>query len=179
MKAEEEWKVEEARETERQAEEQRKCEEKEAKAMRAFTQRELEVLRKQLEEAKKKKELKRSRPELETEVEAEKEKEEEKTGELAMMDRDKVWRTKARRICGECRKEGQKCFWPEVLLRAKACHSCSALKAKCVMAGQDSSEAGPLKKRKVTVDKEKGKAKEVKETKSEPEFRFQELVEEL
>ena len=40
-------------------------------------------------------------------------------------------------------------------------------------------EAGPSKKRKVVVDKGKGKAKEVKETKSELEFGFRELVEEL
>ena len=56
---------------------------------------------------------------------------------------------------------------------------CSALKVKCVVAGGESSEAGPLKKRKVAMDKGKGKAKVVKEMKSEPEFRFQELVEEL
>ena len=40
-------------------------------------------------------------------------------------------------------------------------------------------EAGPSKKRKVAADKGKGKAKEVKVTKSEPEFGFRELVEEL
>ena len=37
----------------------------------------------------------------------------------------------------------------------------------------------PLKWVHVSSDKGKGKAKEVKEVKSEPEFRFQELVEEL
>ena len=126
-----------------------------------------------------KKELKRSRPESEMEVEAELEKEEEKTGKSAMMDRDMVWRMKARRICRECRKGGRKCFWPEALSRAKACHQCSSLKAKCVVVGQESSEAGPSKKRKVAVDKGKGKAKEVKEMKSKLEFRFRELVEEL
>ena len=47
------------------------------------------------------------------------------------------------------------------------------------MAGEESLEAGPSKKRKVVVDKGKGKAKEVKEMKSEPEFGFRELVEEL
>ena len=36
-----------------------------------------------------------------------------------------------------------------------------------------------MKKRKVAVDKGKGKAKELKETKPEPEFGFRELVEEL
>ena len=66
----------------------------------------------------------------------------------------------------------------EATSRTKACHLCSALKVKCVMPGEE-SEAGPLKKRKVAVDKGKGKAKEVKETKSEPEFGFRELVEEL
>ena len=106
MRAEEKWKAEEVRETERQAEEQRK-----AKVTRAFAQKEAELLRKQLEEAKKKKELKRSRLESEMEVEAELEKEEEKTGESAMMDRDMVWRTKARKICGEFWKGGRKCFW--------------------------------------------------------------------
>ena len=45
---------------------------------------------------------------------------------------------------------------------------CSALKVKCIVAGEESSEAA-----------DKGKAKEVKETKSEPEFGFRELVEEL
>ena len=71
------------------------------------------------------------------------------------------------------------CLWPEVSSRTKACHSCSALKVKCVVAGEESSEARPSKKEKVAVDKGKGKAKEVKETKSELKFRFQELVEEL
>ena len=47
------------------------------------------------------------------------------------------------------------------------------------MAGEESSEVGPLKKRKVAMDKGKGKAKELKETKSELEFGFWELVEEL
>ena len=95
------------------------------------------------------------------------------------MDRDIMWRTKAGIICGECQKGGRKCFWPEASWQAKACHLCSALKAKCVVAGQESSEARPSKKRKVAVDKGKGKAKEVKEIKSEPEFGFRELVEEL
>ena len=71
------------------------------------------------------------------------------------------------------------CLWPEVSSRTKACHSCSALKVKCVVVGEESSEAGPSKKGKVAVDKGKGKAKKVKETKSEPEFGFRELVEEL
>ena len=180
MRAEEEQKAEEVREIERWVEEWRKWEEEEAKATKVFAQREAELLRKQLEEVKKKKaDLKRSRPKLEMEVESEKEKEEEKSGESAMMDRDMVWRMKAGRICEECRKGGRKCFWPESSLQAKACHQCSAQKAKYVVAGQGSSEAGPLKKRKVAVDKGKGKAKEVKEAKSEPEFRFQEVVEEL
>ena len=158
-------------------EEQRKREEEEAKATKAFTQREAELLRKQLEEVKKKAELKRSR--LESETEAKLEKEEEKSRESVMMDRDMVWRTKAGKICRECQRGGQKCFWPELSLRAKACHQCSAQKAKCVVAGQGPLEAGPSKKRKIATDKGKGKAKEVKETKSELEFRFQELVEEL
>ena len=96
-----------------------------------------------------------------------------------MMDRKIVRRTKAGRICNECRKGDRKCLWPEASSRTKACHSCSALKVRCVVAGEESSEAGPSKKRKVATDKGKGKAKEVKKTKSEPEFRFQELVEEL
>ena len=132
------------------------------------------------DEAKKKKELKRSRPESETEVEAELEKEgEERTGESAILDGQIMWRMKAGRICGECRKREQKCLWPEASSQTKACHSCSALKVKCLVLGEESSEAGPSKKRKVAVDKGKGKAKEVKEKKSEPEFGFRELVEEL
>ena len=170
MKAEEERKAEEKREAERRAEEQRKQEEEEARVTKAFAQKEAE---------KRKKELKRSRLESETEVEAELEKEEERTGESAMMDRKIVRRTKAGKICEECWKGDRKCLWLEALSRTKACHSCSALKVKCVMAGQESSEAGPSKKRKVAVDKGKGKAEEVKETKSKPEFRFRELVEEL
>ena len=178
-RVEEERKAEEKREAEKRAEERRKREEEEARATKAFAQKEAKLLKKQLDEAKKKKELKRSRPESETEVEAELEKEgEERTGESAMMDGNIVWRTKAGRICGECRKREKKCLWPEVSSRTKACHSCSALKVKCVVPGEE-SEAGPSKKRKVAVDKGKGKAKEVKETKSEPEFGFQELVEEL
>ena len=78
----------------------------------------------------------------------------------------------------EYRKREKKCLWPEATLRTKACHSCSALKVKCVVPGEE-SEAGPSKKRKVAVDKGKGKAKEVKVMKSEPEFGFRELVEEL
>ena len=152
MRAEEEWKAEEKREAERQAEERRKREEEEARATKAFAQREAEVLRKQLEE--------------------------ERTGESAMLDRQIVWRTKAGWICGECPKGERKCLWLEASSWTKACHSCSALKVKCVVAGEE-SEAGPLKKRKMAVDKGKGKAKEVKETKSEPEFGFRELVEEL
>ena len=179
MRVEEEQKVEEVREIKRWAEERRKREEEEAKATKAFAQKEVELLRKQVEEVKERKELKRNRLELETEVEAELEKEEEKTGESAMMDRDMVWRMKARKVCRECWKGGQKCFWPEASSRAKAYHQCSFLKAKCIVVGQESLEAGPSKKRKVAVDKGKGKAKEVKETKSEPEFGFQQLVEEL
>ena len=103
--AEEERKVEEAREAEKQAEERRKREEEEARATKVFAQKEVEVLRRQLDEAKRKKELKRSRPESETEVEAELEKEgEEQNGESAMMDGNIVWRTKARRICGSARR---------------------------------------------------------------------------
>ena len=60
-----------------------------------FAQKEAEVLRRQLDEAKRKKELKRTRPESKTKVELEKEEEEEWTGEFAMMDRQIVWRTKA------------------------------------------------------------------------------------
>ena len=52
------------------------------------------------------------------------------------------------------------------------------MKVKCVVPGEE-SEARPSKKRKVAADKGKGKAKEVKETKSKPEFGFRELVEEL
>ena len=173
--AEEEWKAEEKREAEKRAEERRMWEEEEARATKAFAQKEAEVLRRQLDEAKRKKELKRSRPESETEVEAQLEKEgEEWTGESTMMDGQIVWR-----ICGECRKWERKCLWPEASSRTKACHSCSALKVKCLVPGEESSEAGPSKKRKVAVDKGKGKAKMVKETKSEPEFGFRELVEEL
>ena len=161
-------------------EEQKKQEEKEVKATKVFAEKEVELLRKQLEEAKKKAELKRSRPESETEAESEKEKEEERgSRESAMMDRDMVWRTKAGRICRECQKGGRKCFWPELSSWAKACHQCSAQKAKCVMAGQGPLEAGPSKRWKVAMDKGKGKAKEVKETKSELEFGFWEVVEEL
>ena len=147
--------------------------------MKAFAEKQAEVLKKHLDEAKRKKELKRSRPELETEVEKELEKEEEEqTGGSTMFDGQIMWRTKARRICGECRKRDKKCLWLEATSRTKACYSCSALKVKCVVPGEE-SEAGPSKKRKVAADKGKGKAKEVKETKSEPEFGFQELVEEL
>ena len=170
--------MEEKREAEKRAEERKKREEEKAK--KAFTQKEAEVLRRQLDEAKRKKELKRSRPELETEVEAESEKEgEDRTGESAMLDGQIVWRTKARRICGECQKRERKCLWPEASSCTKACHSCSTLKVKCLVPGEESSEARPSKKRKVAVDKGKGKAKEVKEMKSEPEFGFWELVEEL
>ena len=179
MKAEEERRAEEKREAEKRAEERRKWEEEEARATKAFAQKEAELLKKQLDEAKKKKELKRSRPESETEVETELEKEgEERTGESAMTDGNTIWRTKAGRICWECRKREKKCLWPEASSRTKACHSCSALKVKCVVPGEE-SEAGPSKKRKVAADKGKGKAKEVKETKSEPEFGFRELIEEL
>ena len=167
------------RKAERRAEERRKREEEEARATKVFTQKEAELLKKQLEEVKRKKELKRSRPESETEVEVELEKEEEQTGESAMMDRKIVWRTKAGRICEECRKGERKCLWPEASSRTKACHSYSALKVKCVVAGEELSEAGPSKKRKVAADKGKGNAKEVKEMKSKPEFGFWELVEEL
>ena len=76
------------KEIERWVEEQRKREEEEAKAMKVFTQREAELLRKQLEEVKKKAELKRSRPELETEAKLEKK--EEKSRVSVMMDRDMV-----------------------------------------------------------------------------------------
>ena len=178
-RAEEEWKAEEAREAKKRVEERRKREEEEVRATKAFAQKEAEVLRRQLDEAKRKKELKRSRPELETEVEVELEKEgEERTGESAMMDGNIMWRTKAGWICGECQKREWKCLWPEATSCTKACHSCSALKVKCVVPGEE-SEAGPSKKRKVAADKGKGKAKEVKETKSKPEFGFRELVEEL
>jgi hypothetical protein len=78
----------------------------------------------------------------------------------------------------ECQKREKKCLWPEVSPRTKACHSCGTLKVECLVPGEE-SEAGPSKKRKVAVDKGKGKAKEVKVTKSEPEFGFRELVEEL
>ena len=95
-------------------------------------------MRRQLDEAKRKKELKRSRLESETEVEAELEKEgEERTGESAMLDGNIVWRTKAGRICGECWKREKKCLWPEATPRTKACHSCSALKVKCVVPGEE------------------------------------------
>ena len=178
-KAEIERKAEEKREIEKRAEEQRKREEEEARATRAFADKQADVLQRHLDEAKRKKELKRSRPESEMEVEAELEKEvEERTGGSAMLDGNIIWRTKAGRICGECRKRERKCLWPEATSRTKACHSCSALKVKCVVPGEE-SEAGPSKKRKVAADKGKGKAKEVKETKSEPEFGFRELVEEL
>ena len=146
--------------------------------MKEFAQKGAEALRRQLDEAKRKKELKRTRAELETEVEAELEKEEERTGESAMLDRKIMWRTKVGRICRECRKGERKCLWPEASSWTKACHSCSTLKVKCIVAGEE-SEAGPSKKRKVAVDNGKGKTKEVKETKSEPEFGFWELVEEL
>ena len=140
--------MEEKREAEKWAEEQRKREEEEARATKVFAQKEAEVLRKQLDEAKRKKELKRSRPESEMEVEAELEKEgEEWTGESAMLDGHIVWRTKARRICGECQKREKKCLWPEASSRTKACHSCSTLKVNCVVPGEESSEAGPSKKR--------------------------------
>ena len=195
MKAEEEWRMEEKREAERQAEEERKAEEKreaekraeerrkreeeEVRATKVFADKQADVLKRHLDEAKRKKELKRSRPESETEVEAELEKEgEEQTGESAMTDGNTIWRTKAGRICWECRKMEKKCLWPEATSCTKACHLCSALKVKCVVLGEE-SEAGPLKKRKVAMDEGKGKAKEVKETKSEPEFGFWELVEEL
>ena len=56
---------------------------------------------------------------------------------------------------------------------------CSAQKAKCIVAGSELLEAGPSKRKKVAMDKGKGRAKEVKEAKSEPEFRFWEVVEEL
>ena len=171
--------MEEVREIERRAEERRKWEEEEARATKPFTQKEAEVLRKQLDEAKRKKELKRSRLESETEVEAELEEEEGWTRESTMLDRKIVWRTKAGRVCRECRKGERKCLWPEASSRTKACHLCSALKVKCIVAGEESLEVGPLKKRKVAVNKGKGKAKEVKEMKSEPEFGFRELVEEL
>ena len=49
--------MEEAREAKKWVEEQRKREEEEARATKAFTQKEAEVLRKQLDEAKRKKEL--------------------------------------------------------------------------------------------------------------------------
>ena len=140
--------MEEVREIERWTEEQRKWEEEEARATKPFTQKEAEVLRKQLDEAKRKKELKRSRLESETEVEAELEKEEEWTRESTMLDRKIMWRTKARRVCRECQKGEQKCLWPEASPRTRACHSCSALKVKCVVPGEE-SEAGPSKKRKV------------------------------
>ena len=93
------------KEIERRVEEQGKREEEEAKATKAFTQREAELLRKQLEEVKKKAELKRSRPE--SEMEAKLEKEEEKSRESVMMDRDMVWKTKAGKICRECQRGGQ------------------------------------------------------------------------
>ena len=171
--------MEEKREAERRAEEWMKREEEEARVMKAFAQKEVELLKKQLEEAKKKKDLKRSRLELEMEVEEEEQEEEEQTGESAMLDRQIMWRTKARQICGECHKRERKCLWPEASSRTKACHLCSSLKVKCVVLGEVSLEAGPSKKRKIATDKGKGKAKGVKETKSELEFRFQELVEEL
>ena len=183
MRADEERKAEEKREAEKRAEERRKQEEEEeARVTKAFAQKEAELLKKQLEEAKKKKELKRSRPEseTETEVEAELEKEgEEQTGESAMLDGQIMWRTKAGRICRECRKRDHKCLWPEASSCTKACHLCSALKVKCLVPGEESSEARPSTKRKVAMDKGKGKAKEARETKSEPEFGFRELVEEL
>ena len=50
---------------------------------------------------------------------------------------------------------------------------------QCLVLGEESLEARPSKKRKVAMDKGKGKAKEVKEKKSEPEFGFRELVKEL
>ena len=171
MRVEEERKAEEKREAERQAEEWRKREEEEERATKVFTQKEVEALRKQLDKAKRKKVLKRSRAKLEEE--------EERTGESAMLDGQVVWRTKAGQICRECRKRERKCFWPEASSRTKACHLCSALKVKCLVPGEESSEARPSKKRKVAADKGKEKAKEVKETKSEPEFGFWELVEEL
>ena len=160
-----ERKAEERREIEKRAEERRKREEEEARATRAFADKEAELLKKQLDEAKRKKDLKRSRPESETEVEAELEKgAEERTGEhSAMLDGNVMWRMKAGRICGECQKRERKCLWPEALPRTRACHSCSALKVKCVVPGEE-SEAGPSKKRKVAVDKGKGKAKEAKVT---------------
>ena len=111
--AEEEQKVEEARENKRWAEEWRKQEKEEARATKVFAQKEVEVLRKQLDEAKRKKELKRSRPESEAEVEVELEKEEAWTRESTMLDRKIVWRTKARKICKECQKGARKCLWPE------------------------------------------------------------------
>ena len=89
--------------------------------------------------------MKRSRLESETEVEVELEEEEEWTGEFAMLDRKIVWRTKAGRICGECRKGARKCLWPEASSCTKACHLCSTLKVKCVVPGEESSEARPLK----------------------------------
>ena len=173
--------MEEKREAERQAEERRKQEEEEEeRATKEFAQKGAEALKRQLDEAKRKKELKRSRAESEMEVEAELEKEgEEQTRESAMLDGQIMWRTKAGRICGECRKRERKCLWPEASSCTKAYHSCSALKVKCLMLGEESSEARPSKKRKAAADKGKGKAKEVKETKSEPEFGFWELVEEL
>jgi hypothetical protein len=97
--------VEEKREAERRAEEWMKREEEEARVMKAFAQKEAELLKKQLEEAKKKKDLKRSRLELEMEVEEQEQEEEEQTGESAMLDRQIMWRTKARQICGSATKE--------------------------------------------------------------------------
>ena len=65
MRMEEERKAEEKRKAERRAEERRKQEEEEERATKEFAQKGAEALKRQLDEAKRKKELKRSRAESE------------------------------------------------------------------------------------------------------------------
>ena len=94
------------------------------------------------EEAKKCKEAEMRRWEKEVEkgrsaeLEAEKgkkwsmeESEEGGATKSSLMDRGSLWRMQVGQSCKECRRGGQKCFWPDASTCMKACHLCSGQKA--------------------------------------------------
>jgi hypothetical protein len=110
---------------------------------------------------------KRSREESESELEG--------PAESSLLDKGITWRTKEGQVCEECRKGGRKYHWLDAK-RAKSCHYCSGHKTGCVKPWEVQSEAGSSKKRKVGVDKGKGKVREVE---AKPEFGLREVVEEL
>jgi len=71
-----------------------------------------------------------------------------------------TWGTKEGKVCTSCRKAEKKCFWRTDPAQGKACYACTVSKKICKLGGvEQESEPGPLKRRKATESKGKGKEK--------------------